>query len=119
MALRLEGAVMKLCILGAAGNAGRRLVSSAIEKNHAVTALVRKEGVLPSHSGLTVRAVTFEDAEQLAEAMHGHDAVINAAGNLSCGFRRRSATHSDMRSATDSDFGSAADSDLSSATPSG
>jgi hypothetical protein len=32
-----------------------------------------------------VRAITFEDAEQLAEAMRDHDAVINAAGYLNDG----------------------------------
>lgn len=76
---------MNICILGATGNCGRRIVKGAIERGHAVTALVRDSCQLQPQDRLTIRTVSFEDPAQLADAMRGHNAVINSAGNISQG----------------------------------
>lgn len=78
---------MKLCILGATGNSGRRLVRGALERGHQVTALVRDAGKLtePASDRLAVREVALTDEPALAAALRGHDAVINAAGYIGDG----------------------------------
>lgn len=76
---------MKLCILGATGNSGRRLVREALARGHEATALVRDASATPAAHNLTVRAVDFGDANTLAHAMRGCDVIINAAGYVADG----------------------------------
>jgi uncharacterized protein len=75
---------MKVCILGATGNTGTRLVARALAEGHAVTAVVRNAGRAADlrHEHLTVREIDFGDATALREVMRGQDVVINAAGYL-------------------------------------
>jgi len=74
----------KVCILGATGMSGRRLVRQGLDKGHVVTALVRNSGRFepPENERLMVRYVEFDRQEELSRAMAGHDVVINAAGHL-------------------------------------
>lgn len=78
---------MKICILGATGNSGRRLVRAALDRGHHVTALVRDpaKAAAFAHERLNVHAPSFTDSTALIEALRGHDAVINAAGYLGDG----------------------------------
>jgi len=76
---------MRLCVLGATGRSGRRIVSGALERGHAVTALVRRDGGLVPHPRLVVRQVAFSELDALADAVSAHDAVINAAGYVADG----------------------------------
>jgi uncharacterized protein len=78
---------MKICILGADGKSGRRLVTAALASGHNVTALVRdlEKFGYAANANLEVRAVSFADEAQLVEAMADHDAVINAAGYITAG----------------------------------
>lgn len=78
---------MKICIAGATGNSGRRLVRAALERGHEVTALVRDAAKAAALTGerLTIRPVSLADHDALTEAMRGHDAAINAAGYISDG----------------------------------
>lgn len=78
---------MKICILGATGNSGRRLVRAALADGHGVTALVRDAGKMSgaADANLAVHSVPFDDEGRLAETMRGHDAVINAAGYVTDG----------------------------------
>ncbi len=73
---------MKVCILGAAGNTGRRLVRQALDRQHIVTAVVRRGGnTLPlQQENLTVRAIDYSIGEELTGVMRDHDVVICAAG---------------------------------------
>jgi putative NADH-flavin reductase len=79
---------MRLFLLGATGNSGRRILKSALERGQEVTAFVRDEkkllgllgGRLPQ--GLRVVAGNIDDSSDLGAAMRGHDVVINAAGHV-------------------------------------
>jgi uncharacterized protein len=82
---------MRLFLLGATGNSGRHILRLALGCGHEVTALVRNQnkllevvgGTLP-HS-LRVIVGDIDGSVQLAEAMAGHDVVINAAGYVTEG----------------------------------
>ena len=82
---------MRLCLLGATGNSGRRILRFALERGHEVTALVRDTPKLLSLIGTSVPArlqivpVDIDNAAQTTAAMSGHDVVINAAGYISQG----------------------------------
>ena len=45
---------MKIFLLGAAGNAGQRILRAALARAHEVTAMVRDEAKLPSSPNLRV-----------------------------------------------------------------
>lgn len=77
---------MKMLILGAAGETGRRLVVAALQAGHQVTAFARNADTLSPLLGAHASAATVTvgdvmDAPSLAAAMAGQDVVINAAGN--------------------------------------
>jgi uncharacterized protein len=83
----VEAAVMKVCVLGATGRSGRRIVSAALARGHDVTALVRDAGKARAtmHERASIRALSVADEVALVDAMRGHDAVINAAGYVGDG----------------------------------
>jgi putative NADH-flavin reductase len=82
---------MKLFLLGATGNSGRRILKLAIARGHAVTALVRDQNKFREVHGsnlpqaLRVVAGGIDGSPQLAAAMTGHEVVINAAGYVTEG----------------------------------
>lgn len=82
---------MRLFLLGATGNSGRRILRFALDRGHRVTALVRDRGKLSQifearlPPDLHVVTGDIEKSPELAQAMAGHDAVINAAGYVSDG----------------------------------
>lgn len=82
---------MKLFILGGTGNSGQRLVRMALDRSHQVTAFVRDREKLVSKlggvasNGLKITTGAIDDSGALAAGMSGHDAVINAAGNVNDG----------------------------------
>lgn len=78
---------MRLCILGASGNSGRRIVSEAIARGHQVTAIVRTAGALSSATNLSVCQLDFSHLGALEDALRPHDVVINAAGYVADGSR--------------------------------
>ena len=47
---------MKIFLLGAAGNAGQRILREALARSHEVTAIVRDESKLPSSPNLRVNS---------------------------------------------------------------
>src|SRR5215472_15818440 len=79
---RTRGAVVKIFLLGAAGNAGQRILREALARSHEVTAMVRGEAKLPSSPNLRLTRGSVDKSPDLARAMVGHDVVINAAGNV-------------------------------------
>jgi putative NADH-flavin reductase len=72
--------VVKIFLLGAAGNAGQRILRAALARAHEVTAMVRDEAKLPSSPNLRVTRGIVDKSPDLARVMVGHDVVINAAG---------------------------------------
>lgn len=75
---------MKICILGATGKAGERLVKGALDQGHQVTAIVRAGGTLSaSYPAIEVREVDFSDHPKLVAAIAGHEVAVNAAGHVS------------------------------------
>jgi putative NADH-flavin reductase len=73
---------VKIFLLGAAGNAGQRILRAALARAHEVTAMVRDEAKLPSSPNLRVTRGIVDKSPDLARVMVGHDVVINAAGNV-------------------------------------
>jgi putative NADH-flavin reductase len=84
---------VRLFLLGATGNGGRRILRFALERGHEVTAFVRDQnklleiwgGGLPQSVHVVVGDI--DKSAELAGAMVGHDAVINAAGYVTDGER--------------------------------
>jgi putative NADH-flavin reductase len=68
--------------VGATGGTGRQLVSHALERGFAVTALVRDPAKLPvEHPRLTVVRGDVLDPASVDAAMRGQEAVISALGH--------------------------------------
>ncbi|WP_342052574.1 MULTISPECIES: NAD(P)-dependent oxidoreductase [unclassified Cupriavidus] len=69
---------MNIAILGATGNVGTRLTDEALQRGHRVTALARSAESLPARAGLTAKNIDVAQADALARALAGHDAVISS-----------------------------------------
>jgi putative NADH-flavin reductase len=75
---------MKLFILGATGGIGSALIDQACARGHTVTAFVRSpQKIAGTDPRLTVVTGDPRNAQQLASAMRGHDAVLSALGSRS------------------------------------
>ena len=72
----------RLFLLGATGGTGQHVVSQALEQGRRVTAFVRNPGKLTAgHERLLVVGWSSGDtAEQMADQLRGHDAVISTLG---------------------------------------
>jgi putative NADH-flavin reductase len=72
---------MRIFLIGATGHTGTQVVDLALARGHAVTAFVRSpHKVTRTHAQLTVTRGDPHDADQLARALPGHDAVVSALG---------------------------------------
>ena len=72
---------MKLVVLGATGGTGLELVRQAIERGHAVTALVRSPARLKLFlDRITVVQGDLLNSADLERAIQGQDAVVSAFG---------------------------------------
>lgn len=71
---------MKLTIFGGTGGVGRQLVPLALDRGHAVTAFARNPDNLPQRDALTVVEGQLADADAVARAIEGADAVLSALG---------------------------------------
>jgi len=82
---------VRLFLLGATGNSGRRILRFALDRGHQVTAFVRDQRKLSEivgrhlPQGLQVVVGDIDKSAELAQAMVGHDVVINAAGYVTQG----------------------------------
>jgi len=78
---------VKIFLLGATGNGGRRILKLALQRAHEVTAFVRDESKLlsvvdrPIPPNLHVFIGDIKSAD-IARVMVGHDVVINSAGHV-------------------------------------
>jgi putative NADH-flavin reductase len=72
---------LKLLVFGATGPSGRQLVQQALSQGHEVTVFARNPEVLAADKRVRIAAGdATRDAEQIAEAMRGQEAVISALG---------------------------------------
>ena len=72
----------RILIVGATGGTGRQLVTQALERGHAVTALVRNPSRLRvDHPRLTVIQGDVLDEQSVDRVMHGQEAVLSALGH--------------------------------------
>ena len=73
---------MKLALFGANGMIGSRILSEALRRGHQVTAVVRDPAKFAMrHKNLTVVKGDVLDADGVASAVKGHDAVLSAVGS--------------------------------------
>ena len=73
---------LRLLVVGATGGTGRQLVTQALERGHAVTALVRNRSKLQvEHPNLRVVQGDVLDYASVEAAMRGQGAVISALGH--------------------------------------
>ena len=70
--------VMKIAIIGATGNVGSRILSEALRRGHAVTAIARDPSTLEARPGLTAVEADANIPGTLAPHLSGHDAVVSA-----------------------------------------
>ena len=72
---------MKIAIIGASGNIGRRIVREALDRGHEVTAVGRHASAdQATNAHLSVAVADVTAAEQIANAVEGHDAIVCAVG---------------------------------------
>jgi putative NADH-flavin reductase len=70
---------MKITVLGAAGNAGRRVVAEALSRGHEVTAVVRNPvGSNDLPAGVKVLTGDASNVEDVAKISAGQDVIISA-----------------------------------------
>ena len=78
---------MKLAVFGATGRTGRHIIEQALAAGHEVTAFVRDPskladvGLPAHHERLAVVEGDVQDADRVAEAVEGADAVLSALGH--------------------------------------
>ncbi len=73
---------MRLLVFGATGPTGRQILAQALDKGHTVTAFARDPAALGvTHERLrVVQGDTTQDAQAIASALEGQDAVASALG---------------------------------------
>lgn len=72
---------MHIALIGARGQIGQHIAQQLLQAGHQVTALLRPGTTLPAHlAGAQAREVDILDAQALADAVRGHDAVASAYG---------------------------------------
>jgi uncharacterized protein YbjT (DUF2867 family) len=73
---------MRILVVGANGQLGRRVVARALAGGHEVTTFVRDPSALPEHPALSVEIGAVADQpDRVREAIPGHHAVLSALGN--------------------------------------
>lgn len=69
---------MKIALIGPTGFIGSAVLTEALARGHAVTALSRHPAKIDARAGLAVVATDVLDPAQVAAAVAGHDAVVSA-----------------------------------------
>ena len=81
---------MKIAVLGANGKTGRLVVAEALQRDHAVVAVVRDPSRMEiAHERLRVAVADATDKGALTGALTGVEAVISSLGRSSRGEPRR------------------------------
>jgi putative NADH-flavin reductase len=71
---------MKIALFGAGGMIGSRIAREALARGHQVTAVSRTPGRLAKDAGVAEIQGDARDAQSIARAVQGQDAVISAVG---------------------------------------
>jgi putative NADH-flavin reductase len=69
---------MKIALIGASGNAGRRILAELTSRGHAVTAIARNPEKIPPGPKVTARKGDVFDKAGLVALLKGHDAVVSS-----------------------------------------
>jgi uncharacterized protein YbjT (DUF2867 family) len=72
--------MMRVVVLGAAGQLGREVVRALVARRHAVCAAVRRPPVPALDSSVVVRLADARNKAEIRTAISGFDAVVNAIG---------------------------------------
>jgi len=65
-----------IALIGATGNVGSRILTEALSRGHAVTALTRDASKMKPRAGMTVRQASTTDVANLAAVLAGHAVVV-------------------------------------------
>jgi putative NADH-flavin reductase len=69
---------MKIAIIGAAGNAGQRVVREALSRGHTVTAIGPTPDKLQDLGAVTAKTGDITQPDDLAAKLAGHEVVVSA-----------------------------------------
>lgn len=69
---------MKVALIGASGNIGSQILSELRTRGHEVTAIARNPEKIAVETGIKPVRADVGDANALASALRGHDAVISS-----------------------------------------
>lgn len=69
---------LKIALIGASGNVGQYVLRELLDRDHQVSAIVRREGTIEARAGLTVHAADASDPNQIVPLLTGRDAVISS-----------------------------------------
>ncbi|HSX59908.1 MAG TPA: NAD(P)-dependent oxidoreductase [Tahibacter sp.] len=69
---------MNIALIGATGFVGAAVLDELLQRGHRVTAVTRSPDKLAARDGLTPRRADVRDADAVATAVRGHDAVVSA-----------------------------------------
>lgn len=69
---------IKIAIVGASGNIGRRIAAEALSRGHQVTGIARHPEKVAKRDGLQAAAGDVADPAALAKVLAGHDAVVSS-----------------------------------------
>jgi hypothetical protein len=69
---------MKIALIGATGFVGTAVLDELLRRGHQVTALVRDAAKLAPRAGVSAVVADAYDADAVAAAVRGHDAVVSA-----------------------------------------
>ena len=72
---------MKVIVFGATGRVGRAVALTLLTRGHQVTAFARDASKLPEQDGIDVIVGDATDADAVARAVVGHDAIVVALGD--------------------------------------
>jgi putative NADH-flavin reductase len=79
--LNASVAFMKIAVIGAAGNIGRRIVREALDRGHQVTAVGRHAPKQdPDDAKLSTAVADVTNPDEVANVVQGHDAIVSAVG---------------------------------------
>lgn len=67
---------MKIALIGATGNVGRRVTAEAVSRGHEVVGIARDVSSVPKQAGVTAVQADLNDKDAIGEAIAGTDAVV-------------------------------------------
>jgi putative NADH-flavin reductase len=73
-----EVSMANVCLIGATGNAGSRILSELARRGHHVTAVVRHPERVPKLDGVVARSGDANQSDALAATLAGHDVVVSS-----------------------------------------